>query len=389
MCSRAVKRFRSLLGLYVPTPFHHPEFTHKFSHVSKEVQSEKPLHHVTSEDPATASVDVWDPKVYGKNAEIFNAMAALSGSKSMYSFGTSGDVWFMLVYEIGWPILIMLEIALEAFLIAACGGALTLVALAEGKNDVSYRGKILMSLTTVRLASDSVYGWQTTEPSSPAEIVFLTCFGWAHWLLVTIASALIVARALRPQKSIILAPDMVITPNDGVQIRFMVVRGGLNSMEGLLYDVEITVQAWDDHWALHEIPLVRSKYAVAHRFDIITLRHVAEGDSLFNKNRPGGQRNIDMCCVTMKALDADGNQVVSHVTYFGADSAMLQESFMAKLRPYPRILLNAVFVDTYDMVKDPVTGVPPTVAPKFMTNLDNFARTKRATEDERVSFPEN
>jgi hypothetical protein len=91
----------------------------------------------------------------------------------------------------------------------------------------------------------------------------------------------------------------------------------------------------------------------------------------------------------MKALDADGNQVVSHVTYFGADSAMLQESFMAKLRPYPRILLNAVFVDTYDMVKDPVTGVPPTVAPKFMTNLDNFARTKRATEDERVSFPEN
>ena len=74
---------------------------------------------------------------------------------------------------------------------------------------------------------------------------------------------------------------------------------------------------------------------------------------------------------------------------FSGDSAMLQESFMAKLRPYPRILLNAVFVDTYDMVKDPVTGVPPTVAPKFMTNLDNFARTKRATEDERVSFPEN
>jgi hypothetical protein len=45
-------------------------------------------------------------------------------------------------------------------------------------------------------------------------------------LLVTIASALIVARALRPQKSLVLAPDMVVTPNDGVQIRFMVVRGG-------------------------------------------------------------------------------------------------------------------------------------------------------------------
>ena len=45
-------------------------------------------------------------------------------------------------------------------------------------------------------------------------------------MLVTIASALIVARALRPQKSLVLAPDMVVTPNDGVQIRFMVVRGG-------------------------------------------------------------------------------------------------------------------------------------------------------------------
>ena len=51
--------------------------------------------------------------------------------------------------------------------------------------------------------------------------------------------------------------------------------------------------------------------------------------------------------------------------------------------------VNRPAFELYDMVKDPVTGVPPTVAPKFMTNLDNFARTKRATEDERVSFPEN
>lgn len=51
-------------------------------------------------------------------------------------------------------------------------------------------------------------------------------------MLVTIASALIVARALRPQKSLVLAHDMVVTPNDGVQIRFMVVRGGGTRWKG-------------------------------------------------------------------------------------------------------------------------------------------------------------
>ena len=51
-------------------------------------------------------------------------------------------------------------------------------------------------------------------------------------MLVTIASALIVARALRPQKSLVLAPDMVVTPNGAVQIRFMVVRGGGTRWKG-------------------------------------------------------------------------------------------------------------------------------------------------------------
>jgi hypothetical protein len=379
---------RSLLGLYVPRPYHHPEFAHKYRAVSIGTDEKLRLQ-VSSEDPSTASTDVWDPSVYGKHMKIIQSMSAMSGARSVFSFGTAGDVWFQLVHEIRWPALIALEIALETFLIVACGAALTAVALAEGKSGdaASFRGKILVSLTTVRLASDSVYGWQVSDPSSPAEIFVLACFGWGHWLLVTIASALIVARALRPQKSLVLAPDMVVTPNGAVQIRFMVVRGGGHSMEGMLYEVEITVQAWDDYGALHDVPLVRNKYAVAVPFDIITIRHLATGDSPFNKNRPGGQRNAEMCQVTMKALDADGNAVVSHVTYFGEGNFM-DAAVLAKARPYPRIL-HAVFVDTYERVKDPVTGDSPRTAPKLVANLDNFGRTKPATQDERVRFPEN
>jgi|TARA_B110000977_G_scaffold176914_1_gene233003 hypothetical protein len=148
---------RSLLGLYVPRPYHHPEFAHKYRAVSIGTDEKLRLQ-VSSEDPSTASTDVWDPSVYGKHMKIIQSMSAMSGARSVFSFGTAGDVWFQLVHEIRWPALIALEIALETFLIVACGAALTAVALAEGKSGdaASFRGKILVSLTTVRLASDSV-----------------------------------------------------------------------------------------------------------------------------------------------------------------------------------------------------------------------------------------
>ncbi len=84
-----------------------------------------------------------------------------------------------------------------------------------------------------------------------------------------------------------------------------------------------------------------------------------------------------MCQVTMKALDADGNAVVSHVTYFGEGNFM-DAAVLAKARPYPRIL-HAVFVDTYERVKAPVTGDSPRTAPKLVANLDNSGRTTPAT----------
>lgn len=376
---------RSFLGLTVPPGrFVHPEHRDTAEHPSRKDVHAEPVS--IPRDPATASREVWSPDVYGKDAYITGSMAALVGEKSLFSFGTGADLWHALVHEFSWPWLVSLEIALEAGLIAACGVVLHIVAAIEGKdNGTSFGKKVLLSLTTVRLSTDSVYGWQESEASSPAEIFVLAAFGWLHWTVLTVAAALIVARALRPTKSIIFAPDMVVN-GEGAQIRFMVVRGtGKGAPEqGMLFNLEFTAQAWNTNWAMHDVPFVRGKYAMINSYDVITLRvDTSNKDSPFHPSNVDehGKSRVMQVMLTATATDCDGGPVIAHVCYYKTpwSDARMEEA----LRPYPRILFNHAFVDNYVMVKHPVTGAPPTSAPKMACDLDNFSRTKPIGGDEK------
>ena len=81
-----------------------------------------------------------------------------------------------------------------------------------------FAGVGILALTTVRLSTDKIFGWQPTKASTPLEITVLAIYGWIHWLLLSVASALIVARALRPARSGIFSPDSVVN-DDSLQVR--------------------------------------------------------------------------------------------------------------------------------------------------------------------------
>ena len=135
----------------------------------------------------------------------------------MFSFGTLEDVWFRLVHELSWFQLIVGELLSELLVILLCGSLLTLAQVIEEQN-VRFRDNVILALTTVRLSTDKIFGWQPTKASTPLEITVLAIYGWIHWLLLSVASALIVARALRPARSGIFSPDSVVN-DDSLQVR--------------------------------------------------------------------------------------------------------------------------------------------------------------------------
>ena len=54
-----------------------------------------------------------------------------------------------------------------------------------------------------------MYGWEEKTPSTKPEIIVLALIGWFHWLLLSVAGAIIVTRALKPLQQVAFAPDAI------------------------------------------------------------------------------------------------------------------------------------------------------------------------------------
>ena len=125
----------------------------------------------------------FDPVVFDNADTVTPTIVALEGDVSVYSFGTAEDFWFAVVNQWSWASLILGEIVLEATSIFSCAALLTLVAIIEGRGGVDAHtlgANLLLSLSTVRLSTDKIFGWNPTEPSSEAEVFVLAVFGWLH-----------------------------------------------------------------------------------------------------------------------------------------------------------------------------------------------------------------
>jgi hypothetical protein len=144
-------------------------------------------------------VDLWREKRDKRGA--FTA----TGDLASISPGLAEDLWHMLTNEISWPTLLLTELAVEALLIVLFG---VLCAVASGAG--SYGEKIMLTLTTVRISSDSLFGWMPKPQSSAVEVLLLATCSWLHWLWLSVATAIIVYRALRPQRQIMFSPVCLI-----------------------------------------------------------------------------------------------------------------------------------------------------------------------------------
>ena len=385
---------RSALRLPVPPgEFRHPDFAAAFAKADRDAAKQRVSPAPAAEEtapkkaapggadgPDLRSRETLDASVF-HNADILAPYTvAIEGEASVFSFGTLEDVWFRLVHELSWSKLIVGELLSELLVILLCGSLLTLAQVIEEKN-VRFRDNVILALTTVRLSTDKIFGWQPTKASTPLEITVLAIYGWIHWLLLSVASALIVARALRPARSGIFSPDSVVN-DDSLQVRFMVLRNSNQSSMGFLYNMEFTMQGMTSSGQTVDLPLIRSRYATwRNQCNIITLRHsVKDAASPFNAGYPGGAQKVETVFVTLAALDIDGNQVMLSAVYY--DPTLLSSAIERKARPFSRILRNHRYVDMYRVARHPATGAMATREPKYVCNLDNFIKTLPIQEGE-------
>ena len=385
---------RSALRLPVPPgEFRHPDFAAAFAKADRDAAKQRispaPAAEETApkkaapggaDGPDLRSRETLDASVF-HNADILAPYTvAIEGEASVFSFGTLEDVWFRLVHELSWSKLIVGELLSELLVILLCGSLLTLAQVIEEQN-VRFRDNVILALTTVRLSTDKIFGWQPTKASTPLEITVLAIYGWIHWLLLSVASALIVARALRPARSGIFSPDSVVN-DDSLQVRFMVLRNSNQSSMGFLYNMEFTMQGMTSSGQTVDLPLVRSRYATwRNQCNIITLRHsVKDAASPFNAGYPGGAQKVETVFVTLAALDIDGNQVMLSAVYY--DPTLLSSAIERRARPFSRILRNHRYVDMYRVARHPATGAMATREPKYVCNLDNFIKTLPIQEGE-------
>ena len=116
------------------------------------------------------------------------------------SFGE--DIWHLLTVDLSIAKLLVLEATMELFMIVSFAMLMFLVDIAEGFTDDQtkaelFRSKLLLALTAVRLSTDSIFGWEGRRASSGIEVAILALQGWFHWILLSVAGAVIVARALK------------------------------------------------------------------------------------------------------------------------------------------------------------------------------------------------
>ena len=75
--------------------------------------------------------------------------------------------------------------------------------------------QLCWTLTTVRISSDSLFGAQAAEQCGGvghrvAALLLLAACSWLHWHWLSVATAIIVYRALRPQRQIVSSPVCLI-----------------------------------------------------------------------------------------------------------------------------------------------------------------------------------
>ena len=302
------------------------------------------------------------------------------------SVSLAEDVWHLLTVDMSLQRLLALEIVLEFSFMLISSVLLCVIAVCEGNtlDSEMMSQKLLLSLTTVRISSDSIYGWQDRAPSTKPEVAMLALLGWAHWLLLSVAGAVIVARALKPLQQVVFAPDCVYDDNF-LSIRMMVLRKHV-----ILYDLQVRIQAFSGG-EIMDLPLSTGTTGYARWTGVfpLTMKHKIDENSPITKK---GMDKITNIAVTVTAIDSDGKPVYAVAEYYNPRGWIAGrpefQGWFAKKACYPR-MLRGRFGDQFRFFKVPndsgmrhptmpettqeaTVNEPVTGPPVFLLDFDNF-----------------
>jgi len=408
------RRVRALLGLPHSTGFYrrHPECLPRGEDLMADGKIVRDEHGVTRlvphEDEDTSASDFVDLERGGGDSldahgelprrGIDSGLSAVEecawrranaaeGDENQLSVSLAEDVWHLLTVDLSISRLLALEAVLELANIvffAAVMFAVDLLEESSAREDITsaslFKSKLLLSLTAVRLSTDSIFGWTGRRASSGAEVAVLALQGWFHWLLLSIAGAVIVARALKPLRQVIFSPDCCLTDEE-LSCRLQIIRHRSVTLYNMQFQLQLVAKGGQT-WNL----------ALPHNVDTIarwtsamplTIRHVIDEDSPLAR-KAGLRGTVISVRVAMTATDNHGGPVYAGMVYYNPEGFFgkkrgFRRAFAEKGYVLPRVLFNRRFCDQIRIFRDQSKPDAPmensTELPLLACDLDSMART--------------
>ena len=334
--------------------------------------------------------------------------------------GFAEDMWHVLTTELSWTKLLVMEVAAEVLLVLgftvmlyAAAAAARGDAAAEEDGALSggdlFMSKLLLAFSTVRISSDAIFGWNARDESSAVEVSLVALLGWMHWLLLSLMSSLIVARALKPQQQLAFAPDCVVGLNTWagqrileLSVRCMVLRPWyLKSLQNVELKLSMNVGG-----VITTLPLkggISGIPFIANTRLPIVLRHVVDESSPIVHMIRGGLGNMTVLA-HIGAEDMSGHRMSQAVAYLHCESPLVAKRFAqgfaaqkilfgAKYRDQIRFHFKRGMRGGMDAMTDtfPIMAISPAnfhkiiPDPESLVELDALARRVAEAKQARAS----
>ncbi|MDC1215224.1 hypothetical protein N8152_00165 [bacterium] len=348
-------------------------------------------------DVPTASLDTYprtgiDAPLALLEEKIFRDGAAGEGDASELSVSFGEDVWHLLTVDLSITKLLVLEITLEIIVIVVFALILFVVDIAEGATTnanaaATLRDKLLLSLTAVRLTTDSIFGWAARKRSTGLEVAILAGQAWCHWLLLSVAAAVIVARALKPLRQVVFSPDCCINETELI-IRMHLIRHNTVTLYNLQFTLILVANDGD---FVANLPLPNDVTNLARWTSAlpVNIRHVIDTNSPLHPSK-GFVNTINHVRVAVSATDSNGLPVNASMVYFspgdpfyGSQSAFRQ-AFSKRGYIFPRVLRGYKFQHQTRMFRNLNLPDAPFEKPKKLplltVDFDAMGRTQKCEE---------
>jgi len=327
-----------------------------------------------SETSGEAHIDsrtFFDTRVEALETKMWDDFFQPQGDQARLSFSLFEDIWHLLTVDLPLAKVLLLEISLELLLIILTTIFLTLLALAMGENSLDTTGelfvfKLLLSLSTVRLSTDSVWGWREGPISPPIEVILLSLHSWLHWLLLNVASAIVVARAMRPIKQVTFTNDCVLD-QEFLNIRLQILRFKTVGLKNL----SISLSATGNDGVFFDLPLTNGMNNIPmwRGAGPMNIKHQITQDSPLH---PSKQVKLNLIRISLQATDTSGLPVNETMTWYDMSSIFMTDgatrNFKDKGVKPPQIIYGAKWRDAYSFYKN----FPH--LPALSVDLNNFTR---------------